>query len=105
MSIILALITLAGFLELGARDSFVAETRFLAEKRYFLRKNKLTSLLFFLNSPPVLQKVWKSRRERMRVGCQQNRALMELSSVDICIFQAISMTEVYGCFCLVKKVC
>ena len=33
--------------------------------------------------------------ERMRV-CQQNRALMVLLFVDICIFQAISVTEVYG---------
>ena len=33
-------------------------------------------------------------REQMRV-CQQNRALMELSFVDLCIFQAISVTEVY----------
>ena len=78
------------------------ETRILTEMKiknrgriFFSAEKQIDKHTFFLNSPSVKQKVWKSRRERMRV-CQQNRALMELSFVDICIFQAISVTEVYG---------
>ena len=55
-------------------------------------------LIFFFCIPQLYLGVAESMeitRERMRV-CQQNRALMELSFVDICIFQAISLTEVYG---------
>ena len=48
--------------------------------------------LFFKQSVGVAESM-EITRERMRV-CQQNRALMELLFVDICIFQAISMTEV-----------
>ena len=49
--------------------------------------------LFFKQSVGVAESM-EITRERMRV-CQQNRALMELSFVDLCIFQAISVTEVY----------
>ena len=59
--------------------------------------------LFFKQSVDVAESM-EITRERMRV-CQQNRALMELSFVDLCIFQAISVTEVYFRSWLVKKVC
>ena len=59
--------------------------------------------LFFKQSVGVAESM-EITREWMRV-CRQNRALMELSFVDICIFQAISVTEVYGRPWLVKKVC
>ena len=58
--------------------------------------------LFFKQSVGVAESM-EITRERMRV-CQQNRALMELSFVDLCIFQAISVTEVYFRSWLVKKV-
>ena len=61
---------------------FVAETRILAEmkienrgKNFYLWKNKLTSILFFFKQSVGVAE-----------SCQQNRASMELSFMDICIF-------------------
>ena len=88
----------------------VAETRILAKMKienrgnnFFCGKQIHKHTLFFKQSVGVAESM-EITRERMRV-CQQNRALMELSFVDICIFQAISVTEVYGRSWLVKKVC
>ena len=75
----------------------------IAEKNFFHSKQIHKHTLFFKQSVRVVESM-EITRERMRVY-QQNRALMELSFVDICIFQAISMTEVYGRSWLVKKVC
>ena len=75
----------------------------MAEKIFFRGKQIHKHTLFFKQSVGVAESM-EITREWMRV-CQQNRALMELSFVDICIFQAISVTEVYGRSWLVKKVC
>ena len=79
----------------------VAETRILAKmkskiaEKFFSAEKKIHKhTLFFKQSVGVAESM-EITRERMRV-CQQNRALMELSFVDICIFQAISVTGVYG---------
>ena len=53
------------------------------------------TFFFFLKQSVGVAESMEITHERMRV-CQQNRALMELSFVDICIFQAVSMTKVYG---------
>ena len=84
---------------------FVAETRILAKSRKFFFHGKQIHkhTLFFKQSVGVAESM-EITRERMRV-CQQNWPLMELSLVDICIFQAISVTEVYVRSWLVKKVC
>ena len=92
-------------------QTFVAETRILAEmkienrgKNFFRGKQIEKHTFFFFKQSVGVAESMEITRERMRV-CQQNRALMELSFVDICIFQAISVTEVYGWSQLVKKVC
>ena len=72
-------------------------------KIFFPRKTIDKHTFFFKQSVGVAESM-EITRERMRV-CQQNRALMELLFVDICIFQAISVTEAYGRSWLVKKVC
>ena len=80
---------------------FVAETRILSEmkiknrgKKYFPRKNKLTSIFFFFKQPVA---VAESMEITTLVPSKIDRGpLMELLFVEICIFQAISVTEVYG---------
>ena len=76
----------------------------IAENFFFRGKQIHRHTLFFKQSVVGVVESMEITRERMPV-CQQNRALMELSFVDICIFQAISVTEVYGRSWLVKKVC
>ena len=66
----------------------------MAENFFFRGKQIHKHTLFFKQSVGVAESM-EITRERMRVW-QQNRALMELSFVDICIFQAISVTKVYG---------
>ena len=56
----------------------------IAEKIFFRGKQIHKHTLFFKQSVDVAENM-EITRERMRV-CQQNRALMELSFVDICIF-------------------
>ena len=75
-------------------DSRKNENRKSRKKKIFRRKQIHKHTLFFKQSVGVAESM-EITRERMRV-CQQNRALMELSFVDICIFQAISVMEVFG---------
>ena len=84
-------------------DSRKNENRNSRKKIFSAEKQIHKHTLFFKQSVGVAESM-EITRERMQV-CQQNRALMELSFVDICIFQAISVMEVYGRSWLVKKVC
>ena len=78
----------------GNEGSRKSENRKSRKKFFFRGKQIHKHTLFFKQSVGVAESM-EIMLERMRV-CQQNRALMELSFVDICIFQAISVTEVYG---------
>ena len=78
----------------GNEDSRKSENRKSWKKFFFRGKQIHKHTLFFKQSVGVAESM-EITLERMRV-CQQNRALMELSFVDICIFQAISVTELCG---------